>query len=224
MSRLYVYAVVGGTVRRRLGRGLSGELIRLVRCGTVRAAVGDMDAAPAVTPTNLRAHDAIIRRLAKKANALLPARFGSLVDDDGALQDALAPRATELGQALALVEGCEQMTLRVYGGARLPEKAAADDVPPGLGPGARYLAARLRARRVPEIEPLRRALGGLVRAERAERHGTRPLIASVYHLVPRGRTRAYRAAISRTRADLGNVRVRASGPWAPYAFAPERLA
>jgi len=222
MSRLYVYAVVGATARG-LGRGLSGRPLRLVRCGGVLAVVSARDAAPAVTPANLRAHDAIVRRLATKVDALLPARFGSLVDDERALHEALAPRAVELGQALALVAGCEQMTLRVYGRAHPSDEAGADAVPAGVGPGARYLGRRLRALRVPEIEPLRRALGGLVRAERAERHGTPPLIASVYHLVPRGRTRAYRAAILEVRARLGDVSVRASGPWAPYAFAPEAL-
>lgn len=224
MSRLYVYAVVDATAKGRLGRGLVGEPLRLVRCGTVVAAVGDVDVAPAVTPANLRAHDATVRRLARHVDALLPARFGSLVDDEATLREALEPRAAELGEALRLVAGCEQMTLRVYGGARPTDETAAEDAPPGVGPGSRYLAARLRARRVPEIEPLRRALRGLVRAERAERHATRPLIASVYHLIPRGRTRAYRAALLRTRRDLGEVTVRASGPWAPYAFAPERLA
>jgi hypothetical protein len=186
--------------------------------------VGEVDGAPAVTARNLRAHDAAVRRLARRVDALLPARFGSVVEGEAALREALRPRGAELSEALRLVAGCEQMTLRVFGGGRAPSPPAAVEPPRGLGPGARYLAARLRARRVPEIEPLRRALGALVRAERAERHATRPLIASVYHLVPRGRARAYRAALLRTRRDLGSVTVRASGPWAPYAFAPERLA
>lgn len=224
MRGLYVYAVLERAARGRLGRGLTGEPLRLVRCGAVLAVVGDTDLAPAVTPANLRAHDATVRRLARRADALLPARFGSLVEDEAALRQALGPRAAELREALALVAGCEQMTLRVYGGAWPTEKTAVAKTPPGLGPGSRYLAARWRARRVPEIEPLRRVLGGLVRAERAERHATRPLIASVYHLIPRGRARAYRGALLRTRRDLGDVTVRASGPWAPYAFAPERLA
>ena len=77
---------------------------------------------------------------------------------------------------------------------------------------------------MPEIAPLRSALAPLVLAERAERHDRPPLLASVYHLVPRGRSRAYRRAVATARARLGAVRLSVTGPWPPYAFAPEAAA
>jgi len=180
---------------------------------------------PAVSEATLRAHDAVIRRLADTVDAILPVRFGSLLSES-ALTDALAARGRELTEALALVAGREQMTLRLMGeAAPRPAPAAAPDHPE-LGPGARYLAARRaewrRAHEAPELEPLRPALHPLVRAERVTRHETPPLLASVYHLIDRGASAAYRAAVERA-GSAAPVRVVATGPWPPYAFAPEAL-
>src|SRR5262249_60508419 len=94
-----------------------------------------------------------------------------------------ARRHAGLREALALAAGHAQMTLRVYGEAEATaDKRAAEATD---GAGQRYLARRLRARRAPEVDPLRHALRGLVSAERIERHERPPLLASVYHLVRR---------------------------------------
>ena len=92
-------------------------------------------------------------------------------------------------------------------------------------------AAR-RREDVPEIGPLRAALEPLVRAERGQRHPARPgpepgpaetLLASVYHLIDRGRAADYRALVEAGGSALAPRRVTVSGPFAPYAFAPEDL-
>ncbi len=225
MSDVYVYALLGQAPRPGAGAGLREEPLRVVRVGDVVAAVGDMTERPAVSEATLRAHDAVVRRLADAVDAILPVRFGSLLSESS-LNDLLAARAAELREALALVAGREQMTLRVLGDAPARADAAPDDVPPeDLGPGARYLAARRaewrQAREAPELAPLRPALQPLVRAERVTRHDAPPLLASVYHLVDRGAAAAYQAAIDD--ATLDSVRVVATGPWPPYAFAPEAL-
>jgi hypothetical protein len=96
------------------------------------------------------------RRLAAEVEAILPVRFGTLLDGERVLADVIAARAARLREALALVAGREQMTLRVFG----EPSPAADAEPPAddLGPGARYLEARRRrARRdadVPEAQTL----------------------------------------------------------------------
>ncbi len=267
MSSLYIYALLGEPPRGAPGVGFAGETLRVVDCGGLLAAAGELDALPPLDIETLRAHDAAIRRLAERTGAVLPVRFGALVPDERALAERLAPRAGPLREALALVEGCEQMTLRVYragapqraagpcaglpaeavlpepppqaataDGGRLPggpatsatseAKPARPDGPDGGGPGTRYLAARRRAhaaRAVPEIDPLRPALAPLLRAERAERHDRPPLLASVYHLVCRGRAPAYATALEAAARRLAGVRVAASGPWPPYAFAPAPL-
>jgi len=222
----YVYALLAERPHGDAGPGLDAEPLRFVRIDGVLAAVGDMAAAPPVTPTTLRAHDAVVRRLAAAVDAILPVRFGTLVDgDERALADAVAGRAPRLREALALVAGREQMTLRVFGNA-----APVGDVGPiasELGPGARYLESRRRQTQrdadVPELAPMRSRLAALVRAERAQRHDAPPLVASVYHLIDRGGGAAYLDAVAASAAALAPTRAVATGPWPPYAFAPESL-
>ena len=78
---------------------------------------------------------------------------------------------------------------------------------------------RLRAHRVPEIDAVTTATKPFVRASRAQRHDRPPLLASVYHLVPRADVRKYRAALAASSKMLDGVRVDATGPWPAYAFA-----
>ena len=222
----YVYALLAEAPRGDAGAGLDAEPLRFVPVGDVLAAVGDMAAPPAVSVRTLRAHDDVVRRLAAAVDAILPVRFGTLLDGETALAEAIAGRAPRLREALALVTGREQMTLRVFG-----EAAPLEDVAPAgshLGPGARYLEGRRRQVRrdadVPELAPLRRHLDPLIRAEQAQRHDTPPLLASVYHLVDRGRAAAYVDAVATGAAALAPIRAVATGPWPPYAFAPEELA
>jgi hypothetical protein len=228
VSALYLYAVLRQEPREALGHGLDDEPLRLVRCGSLVAVAGPVDKAPPIDAASLRGHDHTLRRLADLVDAVLPVRFCTVVDDENALAALLAPRSAELGEALELVAGREQMTLRLYGERPLtdtepPRPAVADG-----GPGTRYLTERLRQERrldaTPEVAALRRALAALVVDERVERHDTPPLLASLYHLVERGTSPRYLAALAAARADLGDLVARPSGPWPPYAFAPGAVA
>jgi hypothetical protein len=211
---LYLYAIVGRRPRGPLGTGIAGGALSVVRAGGAHVVV---ERAPAPPPSAraIRAHDRIVKRIAALTPAVLPFRFGSVVTDAGALRTMLEPVGAAIAQALELVAGCVQYTLRVYG------EAARDEAEParGEGPGARWLGVRLRARRVQEIAPVTEATAPYVRGSRSERHERPPLVASVYHLVPRSETRAYRAALSRSARALERVHVKTSGPWPPYAFA-----
>jgi hypothetical protein len=215
---LLVYAVVerpaAGTLRRR---GL-----RFVEVDGLLAAVRTARRAPTPTARGLRRHDEVVRALADAAPAVVPVRFATLLEDADALRRALAPRLPELRRALALVRGRVQMTLRVW----QPAGREASPAPPRPAPdapaaGKRYLQTRAewwRAADVPGLASVLDALRPLTAAERIERHATPPLTASVYHLVDRAHTATYRRAVQRQRSGL---RLRLSGPWPPYAFAPE---
>jgi len=246
VSVLYLYAVARGVAPGALGAGLAGEPIAALEVAGVLALAGRLEAVPEIDRAALEGHDAVVRRLAAASDALLPARFGSVVDDARALGDALSVWAEALAGALDLVAGREQMTLRIYGSPPEREVGEADadaatapvdtTVEPGrpgapaapadasTGPGARYLAARLRAHRrarAPSVlAPVRSALAPLVHAERVEVHATPPLVASVYHLIARGRAAEYRAALDGALPALAPARAAVSGPWPPYAFAP----
>src|SRR5205814_890160 len=78
---LYVYGVTAG-VPRALGRGMRREPLRAIRHGRLAMIVGGADVPPLATPELLRAHDAAVRRLAARAEAILPARFGCVLSDD----------------------------------------------------------------------------------------------------------------------------------------------
>jgi hypothetical protein len=223
---LYLYALVDEEPSGPLGEGIAGEPLRLLPRGGVSAVIGDLPERPKPDRETLERQDAVVRRLAERFGAILPARFGEIFADETALASQLEPRMREIAAALVLVRGCVQMTLRVFGE---PEPAPEPASDPG-GPGTRHLAARRRqrewARSLPEIEPLREALHPLLRAERIERHSgitgaTGPLVGTAYHLIQREQAGAYLAALEAGRARIGGRRVAATGPWPPYAFAPE---
>jgi len=226
VSARYLYALLDAAPAGPTGVGLAGEPIRIVRCDGIFAATGEMRNAPTVTPEALRGHDTVVRRLADQARAILPARFGMLASDDAELCERLTRAWQPLREALARVAGCEQMILRVYSTAPAGAREEPDPAPPSAsGPGAAYLTERARRHRaptdVPGYQPLRDALAPFVTHERLERHDTPPLVASAYHLIARGTAAEYTATVERAARGLEGVRVRVSGPWPPYAFAPE---
>jgi hypothetical protein len=224
---LYVYAIVNRPVRTRSPSSAAGVRLRPVVGGGTAAIVADCDEQPSPTVSALRKHDAVVRRIARAVPAILPVRFGTIVETDRSLAALLEAWSAELEPALGLVERREQMTLRLFGrgaadpGASLPlalEPDTADH------PGTRYLdrlaRAHARARSAPELEAINEALAPIVTAERISRHDTGPLLLTAYHLIPRGKARIYRAVLKRRAAALG-LRAIASGPWPPYAFVPE---
>ncbi|SRR5579871_307168 len=191
---LYVYAILDSKPKD----------LRCVGNAGVFAAVKDVEECPAIDESSLRDHDRIVRQLAAESHAILPARFGSIVEDDDALARLLSTRASHWQRALQMVAGREQMTLRVFGNRVAPPENTEG------GPGTRYLSAKLRE--IPSLDALR----PFVRAEHVERHGAPPLLASVYHLIERGRSADYLAAVAE--APSGEVQFAATGPWPPYAF------
>ncbi len=210
MSPLYLYAVIDEEPAEPLGAGLAGEPLRLIRCGELLVVAGEAD--PKVTPENLAAQDAVVRRLS--VTAVLPIRFGEKAQDEEELRKLLKPRISDLAAALDRVRGCEQMTLRVFGEPVPPPP----NLPEPSGPGTRYMEARRReierARSLPEIEPLLDRLRPLVRDERIERKEQGKLLGTVYHLVKREDVPAYKETLKEEQG------ITVSGPWPPYAFAP----
>jgi hypothetical protein len=221
---LYLSAVAFADIEPEgpLGTGIGGESLVLVPAGGLAAVAGSLPVPPSADAETLTRQDAVVRRLAGLFATLLPVRFGESVADVATLTSRLAPRESELAAALQLVRGCVQMTLRVFG-----EPDPAPELAPATsgGPGARYLETRRqeqeRLRSLPEIGPLSTALRPLLRAERIERHAAGLLLGTAYHLVPREETAAYLAAVEEARTQIGGRRIAATGPWPPYAFAPE---
>jgi hypothetical protein len=222
---LCVYAVASPPDRRVAVKGVGGERLRAVTVGRITAVIGELPRAPTPIDAALRKYDRVVQALSLRLSALLPARFGTCVQDLAELSFILQSRQETFQHSLQAVRGRAQMTVRVMPGSAAPENESAPAVT-GAGPrvaapgsgGAEYLrsraAAAAREREVPGFESVRTAVRHWVRDERVERHGS---VSSVYHLVPRGQARRYRLAVEHAAHDAG-LRVMVSGPWPPYAF------
>lgn len=218
---VYVYAIVPRSTRFRPSSSRGAPRLRVIRGASAAAIVADRVRAPAPAAAALRAHDRVVRHIARRVPAVLPVRFGAVFDDDRSVAVRLTGRTADWRRALQSVAQGEQMTLRVFGAAARPSRPP---VPPRTGSGTAYLHARARelarAQTAPELDPVRARLRHLVSRERIRRHDRGALLVTAYHLIARGTAADYRRALESTRATLG-VRVVASGPWPPYAFAPE---
>jgi hypothetical protein len=222
---ILLYALIAGERPGALGVGVEDEPLELFPLGFATALIGEVEEPPVVTEATLRGWDAVVRRAAALAPALLPARFGEGATEREALRACFSDRREAVTKALSLVDGCEQMTLRVFGAPLEPQIPAAE-IPPGTGAGTAYLLSRRAEERaratVPEIAVLSAELADLVKAVRVERHhGAGELFASVYHLVPRGSAEEYGARVASMTERLSPTRVSVSGPWPAYAFAAE---
>ncbi len=226
---LYVYALLDRPPPRKLGRGILDAPVRGVGKHSPFAIVSSVAGAPDPDAAGLRAHDRVVRRAAATRAAILPARFGCVVEHDEELLRLLRTRRSELSAALDRVRGREQMILRFF--QRVPEELARSGGRGRGGAGTRYLERRLAAARRTRavLKPVLAAVAGLVKSEHIELadavpgDGSPQLLASVYHLVPRGAARAYAAAVTRGLHGSKGLRTWLSGPCPPYAFAAEPL-
>ena len=212
---LWVYGWTSSTARA-LGSGASEEPLRAVRVRPgLWAIAGEIARPPARTVAVLRAQDRVVRRLCSRLAAVVPARFGGLVEGPEALRRATAGREEALQRALHEVRGKVQMTARgLVSGA----KPALPPLP--RSPGARYLAKVARRISVPELVAVRDDYARFVDRELLERSATPPLAWTAHHLVGRRMLRAYRTAFRRAAARAGYAVV-ITGPHPPYAFVSE---
>ena len=216
---MQVYAIVSAGRSVHTIRAGSGRRLRTISRGAVAAVVGDRSRPAAPSPANLRRYDRTMRALAERLPAIIPARFGTLMAEDELLL-TLSSRQAAFMRVLAGVRRRVQMTVRVVTGpeARLPVTRTSPAIPSS---GRDYLLARARdaaaARAVPGFEPVRRSVARWVRDERVDH---RVGVSSVYHLIPRSSTAAYRRAVEASAAASG-LTVIVSGPWPPYAFSSE---
>lgn len=221
-SRLYVYALVD----RRLPRvKLHGRTIDCVPVGHIFALAQRTDRAPAISEDVLLEQHDVVLALAARARAILPARFGSIVDEEE-LRRIVVLRAAQLTAAFELVRGREQMTVRLLGNADgIEPRAHRTGAATEGGPGARYLHERRVAAGYPlpdAVPRLTAAVRHLIVAEKAE-PGQSGVGAMLYHLIERGRSAGYCRALASAAADVEPFTVKVTGPWPPFAFAPELL-
>jgi hypothetical protein len=166
------------------------------------------------TEAALRAQHEVVLALAEKIDPLLPVRFATRMTHHD-LQNAIRRSATVLAAALDNVKGRRQMTLRLIG---VPQSSAISTVQLS---GAAYLQQRRAAYSIPaELDVVRAAVSQFVAEERMApgRAGVR---ITLFHLVEGDRTASYQRAVERSSRAMPPGSVTITGPWPPFAFAPE---
>lgn len=213
---VYVHALTGASAPAFTA---GGRRIEFIEVGGVHAAIERIKEAPALSEAALRQQHELVIRIAAVLDAVLPARFGSFCDVEE-LGKILELRREAIRTALELVRGREQMTVR-FAGDPLAGRSTAPTAPIS---GAQYLRNRRDAfasRLPPGLNLLRAAVERAVVSERVEvAEGRMP--ATVYHLIGRGTAGDYRRLLARIQPRLEGA-MAVSGPWPPFAFAPEWL-
>ena len=100
----------------RAGKGLTGPLSIRKLAGAFAVVERRADVPP-VEFGSLKKHQEVVARLARQVPAILPVRFGTLLDDDH-LDEATSERDDEIAEAFDLVRNRVQFTWRVVGGRR----------------------------------------------------------------------------------------------------------
>jgi hypothetical protein len=218
----YVFALVDAVPAGRAGKGLTGPLSFRELAGgfVVVERRGDV---PPIAFGSLKKHQDVVARLARQVPAILPVRFGTLIETEH-LEEALQEREAEVADAFDLVRGRVQFTWRAAG----PRGKAGDGTGKGPAPqkaltGTAYLrqAARAANPALPAaFQKLHTRLAPVTVGLRYQ-PGTAAVPDAMYHLVARTDADRYRAAAAPLKAASPLISL--SGPFAPFAFAPELL-
>ena len=216
MNGLYVFALTGEACAPFES---AGHAVRFVRSGDVYAAVERAVRAPPVSEPALRRQHEVIAALGARVDAVLPARFGTFLAAPE-LEAIVGRRRDVIKEALQLVQGRRQMTIRLLGS----ELAAEDGQPRGAAgeqSGTAYIEARRqRSARPQTLAAVADAVREMVVAERFEA-GRGRTIAMLYHLIQADGVEAYRDLLAPLQARREQGTLTVTGPWAPFAFAPD---
>jgi hypothetical protein len=214
MSTFYVFALTNQAAPA-LRHG--SRRIEFVEVAGIYAAVERVTDRPAVSEAALRAQHEIVMNIAGAVDAILPARFGALVDSED-LEALVSLRLGPIKKTLELVAGRVQMTVRVFA-----SDDAAETPPPQSRPhrhsGAAYLEQRRRqATAIPtgDAAAISRVARELVADERTHR-GQGRVHWTLYHLVDRSALPRYDRALAPFKSPV----VAVTGPWPPFAFVPD---
>jgi hypothetical protein len=216
---LYLYAITHAPPALPTDRrGLSGAPLAAVIERELAAVVssvesGDIDP----TETTLWEHEAVCEAL-METGTVLPARFGLLFSEEGALRDELRTRHIELRDALARVAGRVEVGVRILrqdgSDSRASEPSGAER------PGTAYLTARVAEhRRARELaESVHEALAPLAAESRRQVVGGPALIMNAVYLLDRESASSFREKVERLAGEHTVAKFICTGPWPPYNF------
>jgi hypothetical protein len=205
---LYVLALTD----TRLEKWTAGDrTLHTVNLDGVYAVCERRRAAPPMTDDELRAQHALLVDLSHRVSAILPVRFGALLERP-VLASLIGAHRAEICAGLDEVRSRVQMSMRILGIRRALRSVPASS-------GREYLEQRLKVVS-PVLPPAARtllsSLAPLVARQRQE-PGTGRLLATVYHLIDAGKVAEYTRLVKKTASSAIIV----TGPWPPFAFTPQ---
>lgn len=206
-------------------RGIESAAVRLLKIDEFGVLVSDGNAFP-LTRESAITHDTVVRSLFEQTS-LLPFRFGSVVSEQQ-LRHYVATYKPALKKSFAHVRGCVQMDLRIIWQRSNPDSHQTVENEK-QGPGTAFLEKKRRelvgdeqqaAQKNELSDLLRNDLGDVIRDQEIElRPSETAVLATVFHLVERVKTRRYQEIVQETRNNRRDLKIRVSGPWPPYSFA-----
>lgn len=220
---IYVYAILDGSCPVAPDVcGIAEEPLSFVANGRLIAACSSHDGS-GVPPTaeNVLQHERAVERLMREA-VLLPARFGTAVQDDDAVRELLRAHGTELIEALERVRGCDELGVRVLQATGPEGREVAEESSPPTS-GRQYMLRRMAAERLAteaqhRSEAIHQDLSSLSQAS-THRRAAGFLLTGAY-LVRRDGVNLFRSRVGELGAANPDLRLLCTGPWPPYNFAP----
>jgi Gas vesicle synthesis protein GvpL/GvpF len=169
-----------------------------------------------VSAETLWRHEEVVEALMADRD-LLPVRYGTRLEDEGAVARAVEERRDELAAALDRVRGAVELSVRVMAAAAAPPSAPS--APPASS-GAEYLRQRARADASHDraAGALHEPLAALSR-ESAEARPRPPELFRAAYLVERDAVASFAAEVARLQTAHPGLSILCTGPWPPYSFA-----
>jgi hypothetical protein len=217
----YVFALVDKVPAGRAGKGLTGPLSIRKLAGAFAVVERRADVPP-VEFGSLKKHQEVVTRLASQVPAILPVRYGTLLEDDH-LDEATRERDDEIAEAFDVVRDRVQFTWRIKRGSGIGDLGSGrkkqHDLPKT---GAEYLRRAAKAAN-PSPPAAFRVLSKLAPLMTKQRYqaATPAIPEAVYHLVDTTNVDRYVTAAAAVRKT--SPLLTATGPFPPFAFAPEIL-
>jgi hypothetical protein len=155
-------------------------------------------------------YERIVERI-RRVHAAVPARFGSVMDDDEAVLEMLRSRSEHLLTVLGRTRDAVELAVRATW-------VQPSEARPETGTG--YMRVRLQLRsRAREVAGELMPLGKLSRASRCELPAGPQQPMRCAYLVDRELVADFTASVRRLDHQLSGVELMCTGPWPPYSFA-----
>ncbi len=219
---LYLYAITHASTPAPPVTGIGGAAVQQI-CQPPLAALVSPLAHPRLDPTpeHIWQHETVLAALLPDY-ALLPVRFGTALRDAPAVQQTLQQHQAHLLAALARVQGCVELSLRVLWDVPAPPAS-----PAPMSDGRAYMQARLaeerarhawQAQAATQIAALHAHLTPHSRAHQHRLLQTPRLLLTAAYLVAQPQLAAFRQAVAELDATHPALQFALTGPWAAYSF------